>query len=51
MSKSHNLFTTSGLSVIFVLALAYNFADRNITRNISISKIIRQSQNKYYTQA
>ena len=32
MSKSRNLFITSGLSLIIVLALAYNFADRNITQ-------------------
>ena len=32
MSKSRNLFIVSGLSLIFVLALAYNFADRNITK-------------------
>ena len=32
MSKSRNLFFLLSLGVIFVLALAYNFADRNIAK-------------------
>ena len=32
MSKSRNLFFLSSLSLVFIFALAYNFADRNITK-------------------
>ena len=32
MSKSRSLFFLSSLGVTLVLALAYNFADRNITK-------------------
>ena len=32
MSKSRNLFFLSSLSLVFIFSLAYNFADRNITK-------------------
>ncbi len=32
MLKSRNLFFLSSLSLVFIFALAYNFADRNITK-------------------
>ena len=32
MSKSRNLFFLSSLSLVFIFALAFNFADRNITK-------------------
>ena len=32
MSKSPNLFFLSSLSLVFIFALAYNFADRNVTK-------------------